>query len=162
MDFKVILKQDSIPEFDPHAIRVQHLELDQKYYSGKKITQSVISRLLQKLPAGLESLLYLDPNGEDDWMEVLCDGTWIALEYTTSYGGGQSYYSYNPDYAHMEELSPLVSGGQPIQKYLTLTDLEAGKAAVAYFIRTGRLYPGIDWVTDGMSEGADKKEEIFL
>ncbi len=38
------------------------------------------------------------------------------------------------------------SGGQsPIEKYLALTNIEDGVKAVEYFIRTGKLYPGIDW-----------------
>jgi len=38
------------------------------------------------------------------------------------------------------------SGGQsPVEKYLALTNMEAGVKAVEYFIRTGKLYPGIDW-----------------
>ena len=40
----------------------------------------------------------------------------------------------------------MVSDGQsPIEKYLALTDIEAGVKAAEYFIRTGQLYPGIDW-----------------
>ena len=31
------------------------------------------------------------------------------------------------------------------EKYLALTNMEAGVKAVEYFIRTGKLYPGIDW-----------------
>ncbi len=32
-----------------------------------------------------------------------------------------------------------------MEKYLVIKDIEAGVKAVEYFIRTGQLYPGIDW-----------------
>ena len=38
-----------------------------------------------------------------------------------------------------------VGGQSPIEKYLALTNMEVGVKAVEYFIRTGKLYPGIDW-----------------
>ena len=44
------------------------------------------------------------------------------------------------------EAAHVQSGGQsPIEKYLALTNMEVGVKAVEYFIRTGKLYPGIDW-----------------
>ena len=61
-------------------------------------------------------------------------------------GTNEVYYSYNPCFAGTEELSPLESGGQsPVEKYLAINDIDAGVKAVEYFIRTGELYPGIDW-----------------
>ena len=52
-----------------------------------------------------------------------------------------------PDFEGIEEMSPLESEGQsPIEKYLALTDIQAGLKAVEYFIRTGELSPNIDWV----------------
>lgn len=51
-----------------------------------------------------------------------------------------------PEYAGVEEFAHVQSGGQsPVEKYLALTNMEAGVKAVEYFIRTGKLYPGIDW-----------------
>lgn len=32
-----------------------------------------------------------------------------------------------------------------LKKYLALTSMEAGAKAAVYLIRTGNLYPGIDW-----------------
>ena len=89
--------------------------------------------------------LFLDPDGEGEFMEVLCNGTWLALG--VSDGGAENYYSYNPDFKGVKEPTGLQSGGQsPVEKELALTDIEAGVRAVEYFIHTGELYPGIDWV----------------
>ena len=90
----------------------------------------------------------LDSNGEDDWLEVNCDGQWLALGLSVCQGtkNEKNYYSWNPQYAGVEEYAPIESGGQsPIEKYLALTDMEAGVKAVEYFIRTGKRYPGVDW-----------------
>lgn len=43
--------------------------------------------------------------------------------------------------------SPLYSGGQsPIPKVQAIMDIAIGLNAVEYFIRTGEIYPGIEWL----------------
>lgn len=73
-------------------------------------------------------------------------------------GEFENYYTYNAAYADTAEQieqfqysdktvwTPLESGGQsPVPKMEAITDMEAGRKAVEYFIHTGKLYPGIDW-----------------
>lgn len=70
----------------------------------------------------------------------------------------ETYFSYNPEYANtverLEEVdlgdenvyTPINYDGQsPIPKCQAITDMYASVKAVEYFIRTGELYPGIDW-----------------
>ncbi len=140
-------KQDTIPAFDPQTIRIQHITYypSGSTYEGNEITEEVVSKVLSEIPRGIEVCLSLDPYGEDNFLEVICGAGWLALG-CSSNGGQENYYSYNPAFAGTEELCPLTSGGQsPIEKYLAINDIEAGTAAAAYFIRTGRLYPCIDW-----------------
>lgn len=148
MELKIFPKREEIPAFDPKAIKLQHITYyDRPYteYEGGEITEEVIAEILQKIPSGLNIYLSLAPYGEDDWLEVNSGGGWLALGYRSE-GGSKNYYSYNPDFAGTEELSPLHSDGQsPIEKYLALKDIPTGVKAVEYFIRTGELYPGIDW-----------------
>ncbi|MCI8422529.1 MAG: hypothetical protein HFF50_03205 [Lawsonibacter sp.] len=145
MELHRIPKQTDGLECNTDTIQIQYLDYNGKTYCGKEITQTLIARLLQQIPSGVEAVLYLDPDGEDNWMEVLCDGTWLALGFCGDFGQN-NYYSYNPDFAGVKDKTPLKSGGQsPIEKELALTDLEAGVKAVEYFIHTGELYPGIDW-----------------
>lgn len=40
----------------------------------------------------------------------------------------------------------LIGSQSPIPKIQAITDIEAGIKAVEFFIRTGELYPGIDWL----------------
>lgn len=144
MEFQIIPKQEVIPEFESRAIAVKYIEYDSDYEEDD-ITEDVIAKVLQQIPSGIEVVLYLDPGGEDDWLEVLCDGKWMALGFSGD-SGQNNYYSYNADFSGSEDLTPLLSGGQsPVEKYLAIQDMEAGVKAVEYFIRTGGLYPGIDW-----------------
>lgn len=144
MEFEIISKQDVIPEFDSQTIAVKYISYDSDYEEDE-ITEELISKILQQIPSEIEVILSLDPNGEDNWMEVLCDGKWLALGFSGEFGQ-DNYYSYNKDFEGSEELSPLRSGGQsPIEKHLTVQDIQTGIKAVEYFIRTGQFYPGIDW-----------------
>lgn len=115
----------------------------------------MIEKILKKIPAGLNLYLSLVPYGEEEWLEVNCDGKWIALSYCCDGG----YYSYNGDFAHTANevmkgnffdksiYTPLNSGGQsPIAKMQAITDIDMGVKAVEYFIWTGKLYPKMDWL----------------
>ena len=145
MELQIIPKQDHIPEFDNQAIQVQYMEFGRKNYSSDKITENLISKFLKQIPSGMDAILYLDPDGEDNWMEVLCDGEWLALGFSGDFGEN-NYYSYNPAFAGKPDMTKLKSGGQsPVEKMLAIQDVEAGVRAVEYFIRTGGFYPGIDW-----------------
>ena len=158
MDIEIIPKQEYIPPFDSQEIKVKHI----KYYpyggtyNESQITQELIMRILAEIPGGTSIYLFLDPYGECDSMEVLSDGEWLSLGCSFLRKG--EYYSYNSAYAGAAEQiekfdysdksvwTALESGGQsPISKMEAITDMEAGVKAVEYFIRTGELYPGIDW-----------------
>ena len=151
MEVKIIPKQENIPDFDTKAIQIKHIDYyDAPYssYEDDEITEEVISKILEEIPQGLNIYLYLDPYGEVDQLEVNCDGEWLAIGLSLHGGTKEekNYYSYNPEYAGVEEFAHVQSGGQsPVEKYLALTNMEAGVKAVEYFIRTGKLYPGIDW-----------------
>lgn len=164
MRFEIIKKKEAVPALDSKAIRLQNIKyFDAPYneYEGAQITESVIAKVMKKIPEGLNVYLSLAPYGEDDWLEVNCDGQWLALTFFT-FGGpkGEHYYTtYNAAFAGtMEKImegdltdkslySPLYSGGQsPVPKVQASTDIAVGLQAVKYFIRTGELYPGMEWL----------------
>ncbi len=145
MEVKMIPKQENIPDFDTKAIQIKHTDYyDPPYssYEADEITEEVISKILEEIPQGLNIYLYLDPYGEVDQLEVNCDWEWLAIGLSL-HGGTKdekNYYSYNPEYAGVEEFAHVQSGGQsPIEKYLALTNMEVGVKAVEYFIRTGNF-----------------------
>lgn len=108
--------------------------------------------------------MFLDPDGESDWMEVLSDGEWLYLGRFRLYENGKKdeyIFSYNPDYASTvarivefdysdkSVWTELLSGGQSmIPKIDTISDMESSVKAVEFFIRTGELYPRINWVQE--------------
>lgn len=161
MEFQIIPKQEYIPPFDSKVIKIEHIEYsDPPYndYDREEITETIIAEVLKEISGGINIYLYLDPDGEDDWLEVNCDSEWIALGFSGEFGHN-NYYSYNPafadtadqlskaDFSDKSIYTDLVSGGQsPIPKFQALTDIETGVKAVEYFIRTGEFYPGIDWM----------------
>jgi hypothetical protein len=115
---------------------------------------------IPKIPAGLNIYLSLVPSGEESWLEINCNGEWLALFYW-SQDGQDNYFSYNSafadtldriieeDFSDKDMLSPLVSGGQsPVPRVQTITDIESGVKAAEYFIRTGEFYPGIVWMQE--------------
>lgn len=163
MEVKILPKQENIPAFDPTAIKIKHIDDEDPPYSSyeeDEITEEIISKILKDIPQGVEMYLYLDPFGEGDVFEVICDREWLAIG--LSLNGGttdeKNYYCYNPAFADTADeinkgafedksiWTDLESGGQsPIPKIHAITDIELGVKAVEYFIRTGELYPGIDW-----------------
>lgn len=160
MENRIIYKQEAIPLFDPNAVAVQYIyiEYDQTY-SEAEIVPELIADILEEIPKGIDLRLYLDPDGEGDFMEVLSDGEWLSLGISFEQGEEGCFYSYNSAYAgtaqEVEKFqysdrnvwTRLESGGQsPIPKLQAITDMEAGVKAVEYFIRTGKRYPGIDWL----------------
>mgnify|MGYP001112369893 FL=1 len=85
MSFEIIPKKDTIPEFDHQEIKLKHILYypNGEEYEEDEITEEVISRILKEIPEGIEIYLSLDSYGEDDWLEVVCDGEWLSLAYTS-------------------------------------------------------------------------------
>lgn len=152
MELEIIPKQDNIPVYNMKQIKIKHIEYYPDYdgcYEEDEITEELVSGILKQIPEGIDIILSLNPYGEEDMFEILCDGEWLSIGYSYYSEEKQQdivYYSYNQSYAGTEDLSPLESGGQsPVEKYMAINDIKAGVKAAEYFIRTGRLYPGIDW-----------------
>lgn len=164
---KIIPKQETVPSFDPKAVAVKYIEYyapSGVAYNEDEITPKIISKILKEVSEGINVNLFLDPDGESDWMEVLSDGEWLYFGRFRLYENHREdeyFFSYNPDYAStvaqiVEEdysdksvWTELLSGGQSlIPKVHAVTDMENGVKAVEFFIRTGELYPGIDWVQE--------------
>ena len=162
MELQIIPKQEFIPSVASNAVAVKHIEYYPygETYDEDEITPKLISELLEEISKGIGIFLFLDPDGECDWLEVVSDGKWLFLGYCfqDEIGRFDNWYSYNPDYADTIDqirvadfsdkniYTPIKSGGQsPIPKIHAITNLDAGVKAVEYFIRTGERYPGIDW-----------------
>lgn len=152
MPYQIIEKQKTVPTYSHIEIKIKHIGFYpcEKEYEEKDITEMLISQIIDQIPKGIEVRFSLIPYGEDDFLEVICDGKWLALAYCGE-NGKDIAYSYSADFFHgdfmaMDDLTPLTSGGQsPIPKFFALQDIKIGIEAVRYFVWTGKLYPGIDW-----------------
>ena len=160
MKLEIIPKSDTIPSYDTSALAIKYIDYDShsERYMEDEITLDLISRILNEVPKGIAVNLCLDPDGEGyyGYLAVVSDGNWLSLCY--GYEDSETYFSYNPEFAdtaeQLEEVdlgdenvyAPIDYDGQsPIPKCQAITDMDAGVKAVEYFIRTGKLYPGIDW-----------------
>lgn len=162
MGTEIISKEKVVSNFDKNAVAVQCIEYygNGDAYDEAQITPRLIEEILSEISTGISVYLFLDPDKECDWMEVLSDGTWLSLGcYFYRNGKNQYYVTYNPDFADITTQiekadysdqsvwTKLESGGQsPVSKLEAITNMEIGVKAVEYFIRTGELYPGIDWM----------------
>ena len=161
---KIIPKQETVPSCDPKAVAIKYIEYYDPFgvaYNEDEITPEIISKILKEVSEDINVNLFLDPDGESDRMEVLSDGEWLYLGRFRLYENGEEdeyFFSYNPDYASTDAQvveadysdksvwTELLSGGQSlIPKIHAISDMENGVKAVEFFIRTGELYPGIDW-----------------
>ena len=166
MTTKIIPKQEKVPSFDPNSVAVKYIDYynSRVAYTEDEITPKVVSKILKEVYKGINVCLFLDPDGETDWMEVLSDGEWLYLARFRLYEKGKEdvyIFSYNPEYASTDAQivefdysdkgvwTELLSGGQyMIPKIHAISDMESGVKAVEFFIRTGALYPGIDWIQE--------------
>ena len=87
-------------------------------YEADEITEEVISKILEEIPQGLNIYLYLDPYGEVDQLEVNCDGEWLAIGLSLHGGTKEekNYYSYNPEYAGVEEFAHVQAAASRLLK----------------------------------------------
>ncbi len=114
---------------------------------GLEITQDYIKALQKMIKKGNEKMIYisLSPYGEGDALQLDTAEGWAALSYEEE-ESSVWYTLYNPKHAKDRELAPPEGGGQsPIPKMHATQDLELVANCVAYFIKTGKLYPGAYW-----------------
>lgn len=145
MVLEIIPKSTDCVVWTEDICKVKYMETADGTFTGVEITKEKIDAILQEIATGTELYLYTDEFGESDCFEVVSDGEWLVLGYYKDFGQ-ENYYCWNAACAGEKEWSHLYSMGQsPVEKYLTIHDIELGQKAVAYFIWTGELYPAMDW-----------------
>lgn len=82
-------------------------------------------------------------------MQLEIDKDWIFIQYVVNEGGKERYYcGFDPEYLDSDEESPMVPGdGQSvILKRYIIHDPRLAAECVEYYARTGKLYPGMEWL----------------
>ncbi|MCI9078261.1 MAG: hypothetical protein HFH68_04955 [Lachnospiraceae bacterium] len=153
---KTVIPEGKPPEKMPKGIKTLYLsdELGSDY---RKITEKDLNRLLKdirnKKHIGIS--LNNDPDLEGDYMQIEISNNLICLEYVENNlkSNECSYSCFNPDYLDSDEWSPMdAADGQSIilMRY-TMEDPELAAKCVEYFVRTGKLYPGMAWLKQWQS-----------
>ena len=122
MDRNIIVKQETIPTFDTNTVAVKYIEYypSGDIYEEDHITPERIETILREIPKGISIYLYLDPNGECDFMEVLSDGEWLSIGCSFDREGEfQNYYTYNADYESTSEEIEMVRAAKNINSRIT-------------------------------------------
>ena len=99
---EIIPKQETVPSFDPNAVAVKYIDYfnSRVAYTEDEITPKIVSKILKEVYKGINVCLFLDPDGESDWMEVLSDGEWLYLARFRLYEKGKEdvyIFSYNQE-----------------------------------------------------------------
>ena len=81
MESEWLARKKEGPDFDKNAIAVKCIEYYGygETYEESQIKPKLIAEILAEISHGINVYLYLDPNQECDWMEVLSDGKWLSL-----------------------------------------------------------------------------------
>ncbi len=147
------IPKDNSPSEIPKEIAV-------KYYvcwpdEPKEITPENCKKILKNLWDGKWSSIYLtnNPDLEEDIMQLESGDGLFALEYLRDNSGmvGEKaawFSTYDPEYLDSDEETDIeCSDGQSIisRKYTT-TDKKSVMTAIEYFIHTGKLWNGIQWM----------------
>lgn len=114
----------------------------------KDISEKGIQEIIDNVRSGVYKSLYLslDPDG-GRYFIMESDSTWLGLEIADE-TDQVCYSSFNTAYMDSEEASPIkCSDGQSvILKKYTMHDRKLAAECVEWFIRTGRHYPGMEWL----------------
>lgn len=92
--------------------------------------------------------LALDEYGEEDFLSVDIENSWVALAFNTwdEKGNAHQYLPINPQYEESQENAPVEIGGQtPVRKRNALDNLNLAAECVLHFAQTGELYPNLKW-----------------
>ena len=141
------------PEEMPNAIAI-------KYYicwpeDAKEITSDSLQLILKNLRSGEWESIFLanDDSLEENFMQLESGNGLYAVQFLKDNAGGVGedaawFSTYDAEYLDSDEETDIeCSDGQSIilRKYTT-ADVDSVMASIEYFIRTGKLWNGIQWM----------------
>ena len=146
---QVIQVKDDLGEM-PSGIYIKYIST--VFEEGQELSEARLEELIREIrnEEGMGVILGQDPDMEENHMYIDIDQGLICFQYIQNIGTVDEcfYSSFNPAYLDSEEESPInCSDGQSIilMRY-TMQNPELAAKCVEYFARTGKLYPGMDWL----------------
>lgn len=114
------------------------------------VTQEAVNELIFQIRHNqiTDAWLALDEYGEEDFLSVDIENSWVALAFNTwdENGDAHQYLPINPQYEESQENAPVEIGGQtPVRKRNALDNLNLAAECVLHFAQTGELYPHLKW-----------------
>ena len=162
MDFDIIPKQEADISYSRSTLAVKSIDcvFSLNHFDEAEIDDSLIAYIMNQIKEGTEDFcLFAGDDEESDRMEVVSDGVLLSL--TCCFNLEEYYCCCNeeyadtisllnePDFSDKAVFTDLESCNQePIPRIEAITDMELGLKAVEYFMYTGKLYPGLDWIKD--------------
>lgn len=139
----------NIPAVSDESIAIRFLTFGLGEYVDDAITKDVVDELCMLIRSGKGQTVCLstDEYGEESVFTVDFKHCWAALAFNTYDENGNCiwYQSLNPDSKSMDDAPVDIGGQSPVPKMLALEDMDLVADSVSYFIRTGKLYPGVSW-----------------
>ena len=149
-------------EFIPKSERPEEMpnEIAIKYYicwpeEAKEITPDSLRLILKNLRSGEWKSIFLanDDNLEENFMQLESGNGLYALQFLKDNAGGVGedaawFSTYDAEYLDSDEETDIeCSDGQSVilRKYTT-ADMDSVITAIEYFIRTEKLWNGIQWM----------------
>lgn len=152
---ETIIPKSEIPAKMPSSLRTIYT-FDAFGDGGEQLTESSLKKLVKNIPQAKRLSVCLCPDSdietalEEEYMQLEIDSGWIFIQYVVNDGCQDGYCCscFDPDYLDSDEESPMVPGdGQTvILKRYTMHDPKLAADCVEYYARTGRLYPGMEWL----------------
>lgn len=139
-----IIPQKEIPASIPTDICIRYIGREMG-----EITEDAVQKVIERIRQGVYTDVYLslDSDGTDRYMQMESTDSWIFLQYCEEIN--RTWFSgYNAEYANSNEQAPILcSDGQSVvEKKYTINNLDLAVKCIEYFIRTGQLYPGMEWI----------------
>lgn len=119
---------------------------------AEELTETRLQTLVQQIRDGeyLGIILGQDFDFEEDYMQIEIDQERICLQYIQNIGTDAEcfYSSFDPAYLDSEEEAPIscTDGQSIILMRHTMQDPVLAAKSVEYFVRTGMLYPNMEWL----------------
>lgn len=144
---ETIIPKGTIPENMPAGLQVLYTS-DAFGNGGELLTEERLADILQQIRGGegIDVYFWKDADMEQNLLFIENDSYWISIVY---FGDDDSFYTcFDPDYLDSDEEAPVIAGdGQSIiLKRETMHDPLLAAECIEYCVRTGTLYPGMEWL----------------
>lgn len=144
-DEKWLAEHETLDIAPPY--KVLYITVNGSERVAPEIDARYLQKLLNQVSEGDLGCVVASPEywGEEDFMELDAADGWATLAWE-DWDNDCWYTIYNPAEAgNLADAPPEIGGQSPVPKMHAVQDLHLAADCLAYFIKTGGLYPGAYW-----------------